>query len=244
MFSLYSIKCFLFILSNVSFSFYQLFLFSFHWIFLFSCRRRLCVLSFTAHFWSRAHILMRAPYRTFGCYLFLTLICTFCTLNPWFYCWGVDLFVVSGRWRERISFPSHLIRWITTICCIPVKGEGEKRKTADARMRVQRGVRGLFFMGKQIAPVRRVIYSTNWRSASITATRTLFLRGAMHTSLRGLSFVRCYKERKTTFWFGWVDDPVKRQRKLTSQIALRLVVYQAWGAYVVLVAWLYAFMSH
>lgn len=93
---------------------------------------------------------------------FPRLICTFCTLNPWFYCWGVDLFVVSGRWRERTPFPSHLIQWITAICCIPMKGEGEKRKTADARMRVRRVVRGLFFMGKQIAAVRLVIYSTNW----------------------------------------------------------------------------------
>ena len=29
-------------------------------------------------------------------------------------------------------------------------------------MRVRRGVRGLFFMGKYIVSVRRVIYSTNW----------------------------------------------------------------------------------
>lgn len=29
-------------------------------------------------------------------------------------------------------------------------------------MRVRRVVRGLFFMGKQIAAVRLVIYSTNW----------------------------------------------------------------------------------
>lgn len=142
--------CSLFILSNVSLSFYQLFpfssiscfsllrqvlLFSFHWIFLFSCCRRLCVLSFyrpllipCAHLDERTTLDSRLR----AC--FLRPICTFCTLNPWFYCWGVDLFVVSGRWRERIPFPSHLIRWITTVCCIPVKREGEKQKTADARV--------------------------------------------------------------------------------------------------------------
>lgn len=161
---------------------------------------------------------------------FLRPICTFCTLNPWFYCWGVDLFVVSGRWRERIPFPSPLIQWITTICCIPVKGEGEKRKTVDARMRVRRVVRGLFFMGKQIAAVRRVIYSTNWEERLNHCYSYLVLaRSDAFASLRGLPFVRCYKERKTTFCIWVVDDPVKWQRKLTSQIALRLVVYQAWG---------------
>lgn len=141
MFTLYSIECFSLLLSVVSLFFYQLFLsfvrcFSFLSIGYFSflvVEGCVCFL-FTAHFWSRAHILMRAPYRTFSCYLFLTLICTFCTLNPWFYCWGVGLFIVSGRWREKYPFPSHLIRWITTICCIPVKGEGEKRKTAEARV--------------------------------------------------------------------------------------------------------------
>ena len=144
MFSLYSIECFSLLLSVVSLFFYQLFLspssgaslfFSFHWIFLFSCCRRLCVLSFNrpllipcAHLDERTTLDSRLR----AC--FLRPICTFCTLNPWFYCWGVDLFVVSGRWRERIPFPSHLIRWITTVCCIPVKREGEKQKTADARV--------------------------------------------------------------------------------------------------------------
>ena len=47
----FSVGCSLFILSNVALFFCQLFLFSFHRIFLFSCRRRLCVLSFTAHFY-------------------------------------------------------------------------------------------------------------------------------------------------------------------------------------------------
>lgn len=145
MFTLYSIEC-LFLLRQVFLSssvscfslLRQVLLFSFHWIFLFSCCRRLCVLSFyrpllipCAHLDERTTLDSRLR----AC--FLRPICTFCTLNPWFYCWGVDLFVVSGRWRERIPFPSHLIRWITTICCIHVKGEGEKRKTADARMRVR-----------------------------------------------------------------------------------------------------------
>ena len=131
----FSVGCSLFILSNVALFFCQLFLFSFHRIFLFSCRRRLCVLSFyrpllipCAHLDERTTLDSRLR----AC--FLRPICTFCTLNPWFYCWGVDLFVVSGRWRERIPFPSHLIRWITTVCCIPVKREGEKQKTADARV--------------------------------------------------------------------------------------------------------------
>ena len=64
MFSLYSIECFSLLR--------QVFLFSFHWIFLFSCRRRLCVLSFTAHFypartsWCEYHVELSAAY------LFLT----------------------------------------------------------------------------------------------------------------------------------------------------------------------------
>ena len=72
MFSLYSIECFSFLLSVVSLFFYQLFLFSFHRIFLFSCRRRLCVLSFTTHFypahtsWCEHHIWLPTAY------LFLT----------------------------------------------------------------------------------------------------------------------------------------------------------------------------
>ena len=138
MFSLYSIECFSLLLSVVSLSFVRCFsflFFSFHWIFLFSCCRRLCVLPFyrpllipCAHLDERTTLDSRLR----AC--FLRPICTFCTLNPWFYCWGVDLFVVAGRWRERIPFPSHLIRWITTVCCIPVKREGEKQKTADARV--------------------------------------------------------------------------------------------------------------
>ena len=81
MFTLYSIECFSLLLSVVSLFFYQLFLspssgaslfFSFHWIFLFSCCRRLCVLSFTAHFypartsWCEYHVELSAAY------LFLT----------------------------------------------------------------------------------------------------------------------------------------------------------------------------
>ena len=79
MFSLYSIECFsllrqVFLFSSIScFSLLrQVLLFSFHWIFLFSCRRRLCVLSFTAHFypartsWCEHHIGLPAAY------LFLT----------------------------------------------------------------------------------------------------------------------------------------------------------------------------
>ena len=155
MFSLYSIECFLsfvrcfsLLLSVVSLSFVRCFSFLSIGYFSFLVAGGCACFLFTAHFypahtsWCEYHVEHSAA--TY----FLRPICTFCTLNPWFYCWGVDLFVVSGRWRERIPFPSHLIRWITIICCIPVKGEGEKRKTADARMRVRRGVRGLFFMGK------------------------------------------------------------------------------------------------
>lgn len=64
--------------------------------------------------------------------------------------------------------------------CLLHPCEAWRRKTKNswrARMRVGLGQR--FFTGKQIALVRRVIYSTNLRSASITATRTLSLRGAM-----------------------------------------------------------------
>ena len=146
----FSVGCSLFILSNVSLSFYQLFLFSsiscfsllrqvllfsFHWMFLFSCCRSLCVLSFYRPLLIPcAHLDASTTFDSRLRTCFLRPICTFCTLNPWFYCWGVDLFVVSGRWRERTPFPSHLIQWITTFCCIHVKGEGEKRKTADARV--------------------------------------------------------------------------------------------------------------
>ena len=75
-------------------------------------------------------------------------------------------------------------------------------------MRVGLGQR--FFTGKQIALVRRVIYSTNLRSASITATRTLFLRGAMHLPA-SVVYLLCAvaKERKTTFCIWVVDNPVK-----------------------------------
>ena len=101
----FSVGCSLFILSNVSLSFYQLFpfssisfslssvscfslfcqvlLFSFHWIFLFSCCRRLCVLPFyrpllipCAHLDERTTLDSRLR----AC--FLRPICTFCTLNP------------------------------------------------------------------------------------------------------------------------------------------------------------------
>ena len=64
MFTLYSIECFSLLR--------QVFLFSLHWIFLFSCRRRLCVFSFTAHFyparasWCEYHVELSAAY------LFLT----------------------------------------------------------------------------------------------------------------------------------------------------------------------------
>ena len=131
MFSLYSIECISPLLSVVSLFFYQLFLFSFHWILLFSCRRRLCALSFYRPLLIPcAHLGASTTWNSRLRTCFLRPICTFCTLNPWFYCWGVDLFVVSGRWREKYPFPSPLIQWITTFCCIPVKGEGEKRKTA------------------------------------------------------------------------------------------------------------------
>lgn len=152
-----SISCFPFLLSVVSLL-RQVLLFSFHWIFLFSCCRRLYVLSFYRPLLiPRAHLDASTTLDSRLRAYFLRPICTFCTLNPWFYCWGVDLFAVSGRWIERIPFPSHLIQWITTICFIPVKREGEKRKTADARMRVRRVVRGLFFMGKQmvLSPTKR-----------------------------------------------------------------------------------------
>lgn len=75
MFSLYSIECFSLLrqvflspLSGASLFFCQLFLFSFHRIFLFSCRRRLCVLSFTAYFypvhtsWCEYHVELSAAY--------------------------------------------------------------------------------------------------------------------------------------------------------------------------------------
>lgn len=49
-------------------------------------------------------------------------------------------------------------------------------------MRVRRVVRGLFFMGKQIAAVRLVIYSTNWvERLNHCYCLTLFLRGATHS---------------------------------------------------------------
>lgn len=78
MFSLYSIECFSLLLSVVSLFFYQLFLspssgaslfFSFLSIGYFSflvVEGCVCFL-FTAHFWSRAHILMREPHWTPGC---------------------------------------------------------------------------------------------------------------------------------------------------------------------------------
>lgn len=89
-----------------------------------------------------------------------------------------------------------------------MKGEGEKRKTADARMRVGLGQR--FFMGKYIVSVRRVIYSTNWEERLNHCYSYLVLaRSDAFASLRGLPFVRCYKERKTTFCIWVVDNPVK-----------------------------------
>lgn len=94
----FSVGCSLFILSNVSLPFCQLFLFSsiscfsllrqlflfsFHWILLFSCRRRLCALSFyrpllipCAHLDASTTLDSRLR----SC--FLRSICTFCTLNP------------------------------------------------------------------------------------------------------------------------------------------------------------------
>lgn len=168
----FSVGCSLFILSNVSLSFVRCFsllcqvllsssvsCFSFLSIGYFSflvvegCVCFLLPPTFIPCTHLGASTTWNSRLRTY----FLCPICTFCTLNPWFYCWGVDLLIVSGRWREKYLFPSHLIRWITTICCIHVKGEGEKRKTADARMRVRRVVRGLFFMGKQmvLSPTKR-----------------------------------------------------------------------------------------
>lgn len=108
----FSVGCSLFILSNVSLSFCQLFLFSsiscfsllrqlflfsFHWILLFSCRRRLCALSFTAHFypvrtsWCEYHVELSAAY------LFLTFDLHFLYAQSVILGQGVDLFVVSGR---------------------------------------------------------------------------------------------------------------------------------------------------
>jgi len=148
MFSLYSIECLsllrqVFLSSSVScFSFLSIGYFSF--LVVEGC---VCFL-LPPTFIPRTHLDASTTFDSRLRTCFLRPICTFCTLNPWFYCWGVDLFVVSGRWREKYPFPSHLIQWIITICCIHVKCEGEKRKTADARMHVRRVVRGLFFMGK------------------------------------------------------------------------------------------------
>lgn len=168
----------LFILSNVSLSFCQLFLFSFHWIFLFSFRRRLCALSFTTHFWSRAHILMWAPRGTLGCYLFLTSDLHFLHAQSVILLLRSRLIYCVRKVKSKIpvSFTPNPLNHN----CLLHPCEWWRRKTKNsrrARMRVGLGQR--FFTGKQIALVRWVICSTNLRSASITATRTLFLRGAM-----------------------------------------------------------------
>ena len=75
-------------------------------------------------------------------------------------------------------------------------------------MRVGLGQR--FFMGKYIVSVRRVIYSTNWEERLNHCYSYLVLaRCDAFASLRGLPFVRCYKERKTTYCIWVVDNPVK-----------------------------------
>lgn len=147
---------------------------------------------FTAHFWSREHILMRAPHWLPAAYLFLTSDLHFLHAQ------SVILLLRSGliccvrkvKRKNPVSFTPNPVNHN----CLLHPCEAWRRKTKNswrARMRVGLGQR--FFTGKQIALVRWVIYSTNLRSASITATRTLFLRELCVTSLRGLSFVRCWQ---------------------------------------------------
>lgn len=253
-FCLFSVGCSLFILSNVSLPFCQLFLFSsiscfsllrqlflfsFHWILLFSCRRRLCALSFTAHFypahtsWCEHHVELSAAY------LFLTSDLHFLHTQ------SVILLLRSGficcvrkvKRKNPVSFTPNPLNH----SCLLHPCEGWRRKTKNswrARMRVGLGQR--FFTGKQIAAVCRIIYSTNWEERLNHCYSYLVLArsDALPASVVCLLCAVTRNVRLRSV-FGWVDNPVKRQRKLTPQIALRLVVYQAWGAYVVLVAWLY-----
>ena len=96
--------------------------------------------------------------------------------------------------------------------------EGWRRKTKNswrACMRVGLGQR--FFTGKQIAPVRRVIYSTNWEERLNHCYSYLVL--ARSDALPASVVIYCAlltRNARLHSVFGWVDDPVKRQRKLTS----------------------------
>lgn len=136
----------------------QVLLFSFHRIFLFSCRRRLCVLSFYRPLLSRTHILVRVPRGTLGCYLFLTSDLHFLHAQ------SVILLLRSGliccvrkvKRKNPVSFTPNPVNhnYLLHPC------EGWRRKTKNswrARMRVRRVVRGLFFMGKQmvLSPTKR-----------------------------------------------------------------------------------------
>ena len=67
-------------------------------------------------------------------------------------------------------------------------------------MRVRRVVRGLFFMGKQIAAVHLVIYSTNWvERLNHCYCLPCSCAERRIASLRGYLLCAVDKERKTTF---------------------------------------------
>ena len=172
MFSFYSIECFPFLLSVVSL-FFPLD------ISLFLSQEAVCAFFLPPTF---------DPVRTSWCehHIGLPAACLFLTSDLHFlHAQSVILLLRSGliccvrkvKRMNPVSFTPNPVNhnYLLHPC------EGWRRKTKNswrARMRVGLGQR--FFMGKYIVSVRRVIYSTNWRSASITATRTLFLRGAMH----------------------------------------------------------------
>lgn len=189
---------------------------------------------------SRAHILVRVPRGTLGCVpvsyvrsaLFVRSIRDFRPGS------GLICCVRKVKRKNPVSFTPNPVNHN----CLLHPCEGWRRKTKNswrARMRVGLGQR--FFTGKQIAAVRRIIYSTNWEER-LNHSYSYLVLARSDALPASVVCLLCAVTRNVRL--GWVDDPVKRQRKLTSQIALRLVVYQAWGAYVVLVAWLYAFMSH
>ena len=213
MFSLYSIECISPLLSVVSLFFYQLFLsfvscFSFLSIGCFSflvVEGCVCFL-FIAHFWSRAHILMRAPYRTFSCYLFLTSDLHFLHAQ------SVVLWLRSGLIncvrKVKRKNPVSVTHNPVNHNCLLHPCEGWRRKTKNswrARMRVGLGQR--FFTGKQIAAVRRIIYLTNWEERLNHCYSYLVLArsDALPASVVCL-LCAVDKERKTTFcvWVsGW-----------------------------------------
>lgn len=240
MFSLYSIECISFLLSVVSLSFVRCFSFLsigyFSFLVVEGCVCFLLPPTFdpVRISWCGHHIGLPAAY------LFLTSDLHFLHAQ------SVILLLRSGliccvrkvKRKNPVSFTPNPVNHN----CLLHPCEGWRRKTKNswrARMRVGLGQR--FFTGKQIAAVRRIIYSTNWEER-LNHSYSYLVLARSDALPASVVCLLCAVTRNVRL--GWVDDPVKRQRKLTSQIALRLVVYQAWGAYVVLVAWLYAFMSH